>query len=227
MQNIILLHGAIGATDQLEPLKQELSASGYVMYSFSFSGHGQTPFQNQFSISQFAEELELFIKKNNLIQPNVFGYSMGGYAALYLASQKHNLLGKIITLGTKFEWSPEIAQREIKMLDTKTIIEKVPKFAAILQNRHGNNWQLLLQKTSEMMIDLGNNNLLNQKTFSQIDNPVFIGLADNDSMVSAAETDYAGLLIKGATRFSLQNSKHPIEAINTNQLVNMIQEFLK
>jgi pimeloyl-ACP methyl ester carboxylesterase len=106
MKNIILLHGAIGAKDQLEPLAIELKQNGYTVYTLSFSGHGQTPFQTHFGIEQFALELEQFIKENNLQQPTVFGYSMGGYVALYLAHQQPTLLGNIITLGTKFEWNP-------------------------------------------------------------------------------------------------------------------------
>src|SRR6266403_2658875 len=109
MKPILLLHGAIGAKDQLEPLAKELSALGHQTYSFNFSGHGQTPFQNSFGIQQFADELLEFVVKSHLIRPLVFGYSMGGYVALYLASQKPGLFSEIITLGTKFEWSPEIS----------------------------------------------------------------------------------------------------------------------
>ena len=82
MKQIILLHGAIGAHDQLVALANELKQQGFQPYSFSFSGHGQIPFQDNFSIEQFALELEQFIAKNNLEQPAVFGYSMGGYVAL-------------------------------------------------------------------------------------------------------------------------------------------------
>jgi pimeloyl-ACP methyl ester carboxylesterase len=227
MNPIILLHGAIGAKDQLEPLAKELAAKGYQTYSFNFSGHGQTSFQNQFDIKQFAEELKLFIEMNNLVQPDVFGYSMGGYVALYLASQNSNILGRIITLGTKFEWSPAIAQREIKMLDAKIISEKVPKFAEALQKRHGIDWQLLLQRTADMMIDLGNNNLLNPITFSQIKNRVCIGLADGDTMVSSEETDNAASKIVGAGRYTLQNTKHPIETANLNELLHAITNLDK
>ena len=68
MKNIILLHGAIGAKDQLEPLAIELKQNGYTVYTLSFSGHGQTPFQTHFGIEQFALELEQFIKENNKLK---------------------------------------------------------------------------------------------------------------------------------------------------------------
>ena len=130
MKTLILLHGAIGAEDQLVKLVQVLKEqNGINALTFSFSGHGNTPFQSEFGIEQFAIELENFIKRNNLQNPDVFGYSMGGYVALFLAKRTPGLLGNIITLGTKFNWNPDIAAKEINMLDPQMISQKVPKFA--------------------------------------------------------------------------------------------------
>lgn len=225
MKTIILLHGAIGAKDQLEPLAVELKQQGYNVFTFSFSGHGQTPFQNNFGIEQFALELEQFIKANYLQQPTIFGYSMGGYVALYLAKQQPTLLGNIITLGTKFEWSPEIAKKEVKMLDSQTIIEKVPKFAEALQKRHGQDWELLLQKTAEMMLSLGNKNALTLNDFTTIENKVLIGLADKDNMVSLEETTAVYKQLKNGAMYMLPNTIHPIETVDVKFLTEIIIRF--
>lgn len=222
MKNIILLHGAIGAKDQLEPLANELNQQGFNVFTLSFGGHGQIPFQTNFGIEQFALELEQFIKVNNLITPTVFGYSMGGYVALYLAHQQHTLLGNIITLGTKFEWSPEISEKEVKMLDAKTITAKVPKFAEALKTRHGNDWELLLQKTAEMMLSLGKKNALSLHDFTSIQNKVLIGLADKDNMVSLPETTAVYKQLPNGNMYMLPNTKHPIETVNCNLLAKII-----
>jgi len=225
VKNIILLHGAIGAADQLDLLATVLKEKNHNVYTFNFSGHGKIPFQNQFGIEQFANELESFIKTNNLNQPTIFGYSMGGYVALHLAHQKLNLLGNIITLGTKFEWSPEIAAKEIKMLDAKTIAEKVPKFAEALKTRHGNDWEALLQKTADMMLGLGTNNTLKLTDVSLIENKVLIGLADKDTMVSLDETTAVYKQLKNGAMYMLPNTKHPIESVNVSLLSKIISDF--
>jgi pimeloyl-ACP methyl ester carboxylesterase len=222
---IILLHGALGAQDQLEPLKQELSKLNYKVHLLTFSGHGKIPFQKDLNIHEFASELELFIRNNHIEKPNIFGYSMGGYVALYLASQEKDLLGDIITLGTKFSWTKEIAEKEIEQLDPTVIKEKVPKFAAALQERHGAHWELLLKRTAEMMIGLGNNNII-ESNLDNIHNKVFIGLADGDSMVSVEETDRAAKMIKNSKRFTLANTKHPIETADPKVLADIIHHFL-
>lgn len=222
MKNILLLHGAIGAKDQLELLSGELKELGFKVHTLNFSGHGQHPFQVDFGIEQFALELEQFIHANSIVKPVVFGYSMGGYVALYLAKQKPDLLGTIITLGTKFSWSPEIAQKEIKMLDSKVIVEKVPKFAAALKERHGNDWETLLQKTAEMMIGLGNKNCLLPEDVQAIESKVLIGLADKDNMVSLEETVAVYKQLKNGSMYMLPDTKHPIETVNANLLAKLI-----
>ena len=225
MKTIILLHGAIGANDQLEPLVKELTQKDFQVFSFNFSGHGKKSFQNNFGIEQFADELEQFIATHHLEKPNVFGYSMGGYVALYLAHKQPTLLGNIITLGTKFEWTPEIAQKETKMLDAKTILEKVPKFAEDLKTRHGNEWELLLSKTAEMMLSLGTNNVLALNDYTTIENKILIGLADKDTMVSLAETTAVYKQLKNGAMYMLPNTKHPIETVNVGLLGKIIGEF--
>lgn len=225
MKTIILLHGAIGASDQLEPLSKELTQQGFQVFSFNFSGHGKMPFQKNFGIEQFALELEQFIATQYLEKPNVFGYSMGGYVALYLAHKRPTFLGNIVTLGTKFEWTPEIAQKETKMLDAKTILEKVPKFAEDLKTRHGNKWELLLSKTAEMMLSLGTNNALSLNDFTSIENKVLIGLADKDTMVSLAETTAVYKQLEQGAMYMLPNTKHPVETVNIDLLGKIVAEF--
>ena len=225
MKQIILLHGAIGAKDQLDALSAELKQQGFEPSSLNFSGHGRTAFQPNFGIEQFALELEKFIKEQQLTQPAIFGYSMGGYVALYLAKQKPGLLGGIVTLGTKFSWSPEIAQKEIKLLDSKTIIEKVPKFAASLKERHGDEWEALLHMTADMMVALGNKSSLSPEDFSAIENKVLIGLADKDVMVSLEETTAVYKQLKNGSMYMLPNTKHPIETVDVRLLASIISAF--
>jgi len=225
MKTIILLHGAIGANDQLEPLAKELTQQGYQVFSFNFSGHGKMPFQKNFDIKQFALELEQFIITQQLVKPTIFGYSMGGYVALYLAHRQPTLLGNIITLGTKFEWTPEIAQKETKMLDAKTILEKVSKFAEDLKTRHGDEWELLLSKTAEMMRSLGTKNALALNDYTTIENKILIGIADKDTMVSLAETTAVCKQLKNGAMYMLPNTKHPIESVNVGLLGKIIGEL--
>lgn len=227
MNDIILLHGAIGAADQLNHLAEQLSGKGFQTHQFSFSGHGGQAFATHFGIEQFADELYQFIQEHQLEQANVFGYSMGGYVALYLAAQKPNLLRKIATLATKFDWTPEGAIKEVAMLNPESIQQKVPQFAQALQQRHGEQWIELLQKTATMMQALGDKPLLNDEVLKAIEIPVLLGLGDKDTMVSLEETRKVYAALPKVNMYLLSNTKHPIEGLKVDLLAMILEEYFK
>lgn len=221
-RQLILLHGALGASSQLNPLSERLITENCQVFTFNFSGHGKEGFREKFGIAQFSAELKEFILTNNLSSPDIFGYSMGGYVAIYTAAKNPGLIGRITTLGTKFKWDKETAAKEIKNLDPVLIEQKVPKFAIRLKEMHGENWVQLLNRTAEMMIRMGEKSPLLDKDLSSIQNKVSIGLADQDKMVSVEETDHVATLIKESSRFTLLNATHPIETADTSGLVHQL-----
>src|SRR5687768_6245802 len=107
MRQLLLLHGAIGSSEQLKPLADNLSKDFHV-HLFDFPGHGGKPLPAGFSIQFFAESVVEYLNKNNLLKVSVFGYSMGGYVAMYLAKHYPLLIDHVITLATKFEWNEAI-----------------------------------------------------------------------------------------------------------------------
>lgn len=48
MQHLLLLHGAIGAKDQLERLEQLFNAT-HTVHRINFNGHGGDAFRSQYS----------------------------------------------------------------------------------------------------------------------------------------------------------------------------------
>ena len=62
---------------------------------------------------------------------------MGGYVALNLASQSPEILGKIITLGTKFAWTKESATHETSRMIPEIMEKKIPAYTQKLERVHG------------------------------------------------------------------------------------------
>ncbi|MCW3072802.1 MAG: alpha/beta hydrolase [Bacteroidetes bacterium] len=225
MKHLLLLHGAIGAKDQLQPLAEQLKDK-FIVHTLNFSGHGGATLPAEFSMEAFAEDVLAYIEANSIQQVNIFGYSMGGYVALYLAKHHPEKTEKIFTLGTKFLWSPEIAAKEIKMLDAGKIAEKIPAFAEALEKRHApNDWKAILKKTAEMMEGLGNNNVLQSADYSSIEHPVLVGIGDKDTMVTLEETIDVYRWLKTASLLVLPEIQHPIEKVNPGRLAEEIIRF--
>lgn len=228
MQSLILLHGALGSKAQFQSLEVSLSKQ-FNIHTLNFSGHGDLPFStSQFGIETFSHELRDYVVINKLHGVHVFGYSMGGYVALKAAQTNPDLIGKIFTLGTKFDWNPLSARKESEKLDPELIEEKVPEFATSLsQLHHPNNWKAVVDRTREMMLSLGNNLMLNKSDLLEITNDCLIVRGELDNMVSQQETDWAADHIHFGQSKILPNSPHPLEKVDIDQLSAELTNFFE
>lgn len=225
MKELLLLHGALGSKDQFAPLADVLG-NAYKLHTLNFSGHGRRPsHQHAFTIQNFCHEVLDWMNENYLQKLDVFGYSMGGYVALWMARFYPDRVGRIFTLGTKLKWNEEEAEREIKMLNPEKIVEKVPAFAQSLAERHGEHeWKSVMSKTASLMRDLAHTHLSDQD-FISIPHTVLLGRGELDNMVSDSETAYVHQLLKNSTLKTFTGVQHPIEKVPAEMLATEIQLF--
>ena len=226
---IIFLHGALGVAKDLTPLMELMTEKGYSTLSLNFAGHGvgaQNP--AEFRIDYFARELDTFIKQHQLKNPIVFGYSMGGYVALYhKANFEDSPISQIVTYGTKFNWSEKAVARELPMLDPDHLLEKFPQFANSLKEKHGDTWKYLLRSTAHMMQNLEKLDGLTKADLGEVHIPVTLILGDQDRMVSTEETGLTASCLKHAQVKTLAHSKHELERSNLRELAEIIFETLE
>ena len=224
MNDLILMHGALGASSQFNQLIQLLEGH-FKCHTFDLSGHGKSTSSENFSMKSFAQELKAFIQHNELKQPQIFGYSMGGYVAYSLAVEEGELIGDIMSLGSKLKWDPLIAKLETGKMNTEKIKEKVPNFASYLSVLH-QDWETNMNKTAALMTNLGDGEALTFQDFAKIKNKCFIGLGDADEMVSCQETLDVDAALLNSQYYKLPNSRHPLPQLNMNQLSEYIIKFL-
>ncbi|MBC7936924.1 MAG: alpha/beta fold hydrolase [Rhizobacter sp.] len=77
MKHIILLHGATGSKDQLEPLAKILEEN-FTIHLFNLPGHGGAAFPGAgFSLEYFAGVVLQYLDHHKINSTSFFGYSMG------------------------------------------------------------------------------------------------------------------------------------------------------
>jgi pimeloyl-ACP methyl ester carboxylesterase len=227
MEPLILLHGALGSSAQMAPLRQLLSQH-YEVHALDFPGHGGTPLPEHFSIPLFARSVQQYCEEKNLSQVSIFGYSMGGYVALYLALQAPQLVRRIITLATKLHWDEPTAAKEVKMLQPELIEQKVPQFARALEERHAPTaWKDVLQRTAGLLTSLGESPLLTPEYYKQVSCPCLLMLGDRDKMVSLEETVAVYHQLPQGQLAVLPNTPHPLDAVAPDHLSYMIRQALQ
>lgn len=226
MYPIFLLHGALGAKTQLQPLAGLLQQH-FNVHLLDFSGHGGDAPSGAFSIPRFAGEVVQYLESRGLPPLPVFGYSMGGYVAMYVARHYPRHLSRIMTLATKYHWDEGTAAREAGMLDAAVIEQKVPAFAGVLQQRHKpENWKTVLRATAGLMQDLGRQPALTGADYPAIAQPCMLMLGDRDTMVSFQETVEVYKALPAAQLAVLPGTPHPLEKVDTAFLAALIQRFV-
>lgn len=224
---LLILHGAAGAKSRFDRLAEALETS-FDIYRLNFSGHGgELMPDGPFSIDLFARDVILFLNSHEIRQINIFGYSMGGFVALYLASNFPERVLKVFTLGTKFNWNKTTVKQQIRLLNPKNIKEKLPRYAEELREiHHPNDWVEVIRKTVEMLRKLGKKNPLSEEDLNKLEIPVLIGMGDRDNLVIIEESVYSFRLLKRGQLLILPDTPHPIHNVNTEALSREIIRFM-
>lgn len=220
MKQLVLIHGALGNQDEFQSILPYLE-NRFDVHLYEIPGHGSRKQElERFDLQTITSDLNEFLSE--IGKSYIFGFSLGGYLALHLASiESENILG-IVTLGTKFRWSPEIAQREIQSLDLEFLKEKVPPFYEYLDKLHGNHLEQLLRSTALFMTELGENPALNPTSVKHIAIPIHITRGGKDKMVSIEESVEISSALISSSYFEVPSFIHPLGFIKPKHLAQHI-----
>lgn len=224
--SILVLHGALGSAEQMRPVADALAPLGAVR-ALEFPGHGASPLgAREFSVPGFVAWLAAALRADE--RPLVFGYSMGGYVALALEAARPGTFAGIVTLGTKFAWTPESASREAARLDAVVIREKVPRFAAALEARHAaaDGWESVLARTGALLRQVGDRPLLDAASLARVACPVTVAVGEQDDTVSPAEAREAAGQVADGLAEVLPGIGHPIERVPVPLVEALVRPLL-
>ncbi|MFN8279363.1 MAG: alpha/beta hydrolase [Saprospiraceae bacterium] len=220
---LLLLHGALGSMSEFDPLRGFLEPH-FETLPFNFTGHGGRRIQPEgFTMTSMAAELYSWIIQENIFRPIIFGYSMGGYVALKCEAQHPGLIGHIITLGTKFDWSTESTDKQITGLDINTWRQKIPYYVSSLEKIHSpNDINILADQTRLMMQHLSQLDYLNESELKNIQCRVSLLLGALDRMVTQEETMHIQQCLTNSVMKILPETKHPLDKADPAILTEII-----
>lgn len=225
MNSLLLLHGALGTAIQFSPLIRELG-SGSHLHSITFEGHGtDTRDDRPFKIEYFAGNVIEYMDCENIQKADFFGYSMGGYVALYLAKHHPERVGRIATLGTVLSWSPEKSDSEVKFLNPDKIEKKVKAFADQLEKNHPGRWRSVVLKTKELLLDLGEDSPLSAADLSSIGHNIRLHIGDRDQTADLDDTIRVYKELKNGELAVMPGTPHPIDRVDVKLLAHSLLHF--
>jgi pimeloyl-ACP methyl ester carboxylesterase len=227
MKQLLLLHGALGSKLQFADIIPVLNEKGFACDAINFSGHGGFSMPvNGYNFQVFANDILAYADANKIDKINLFGFSMGGYAALYFAKMHPDRAGKIGALNVKFSWDPLSTQKELAMLNADKMIEKVPSFADKLMLQHGMNfWKQVISQTAQMFEQMGKDFILTKEDFAKITVPVLLGVGDKDTTTSIDENFRTYRELPNASFWVLPDTLHPFDKVNKELLATQLSLF--
>lgn len=226
MEKILFLHGALGSKLQFSPLIIQLNKD-FECHAINFAGHGGEMIPpGGLTFPTFANNILQYLDQNKIEKVNLFGFSMGGYAALYFAFLHPDRVGKIMTVNVKFNWDPITTAKETGMLDPDKMFEKVPAFANNLMVLHGMNiWKNLLKSTSDMMKKLSETVVMSEEELMSIKHAVLLGIGDRDTTSSVPETLDIYRKLSNSQLWVIPGTAHPFERIDLNLTIPVLRKF--
>jgi pimeloyl-ACP methyl ester carboxylesterase len=177
-------------------------------------------------MEHFAENVLEYLERHSIERTHIFGYSMGGYVACTLALSHPHVVESITTLGTKFYWDPEVAEREVAMLDPEKIAAKVPHFARTLAQRHtAAGWEQVLGHTRELLRSLGASGGLRPADVGAIEQRVRVMIGDRDTTVTLSESAEMYRALPRGELEVLPATPHQLERVPLARLAYTLTQF--
>jgi pimeloyl-ACP methyl ester carboxylesterase len=222
MVNLLLLHGALGSQGQLQGLQQRIG--GVVI---DLTGHGTSGIPDDgITFEHFISDIDRAFADNRWESANLFGYSMGGYAALLYAARHPERVRSVVTVATKLVWTDEGLQKELRKLDPDAMVAKVPAFAKALADAHGGDrWRDVVHAIAKSMSDLAAAPLLSWEVVPQIQCNVLLCVGDSDTTAVPHDTRVFASELQRAHVLILPNTRHPFEEIDLNFLEKELDKF--
>ncbi len=221
----LFLHGALGAATQFDTFFSQYPEIKSAAFSLNFPGHGGVPAIQSFSLPYLGTSVVQYMDDNGIAQTHLFGYSMGGYVALYLAWQYPERIQSITTLNTKLDWTPEVVTRMQGMMDPAKISAKAPQVAAQMAAIHApGDWTQLAAETARFLEVLASGGGLPEAAFPLISAPVVMLRGEKDHVVTAQECERVAALIPHARYAEVPESGHQWEQVQFAELAGVFKK---
>lgn len=223
LPTLILLHGSRGSTHELQPFAEHLVGACQPILP-NLLGHGGRPIPARFTVQEMAQDILAQMDQNGIESSYLFGYSFGGYIALYLAKHAPQRIRGVCTLATKFVFD----QHTVDLFTHLSNVERIRNQQKdIMDQRHpGQNWDHLVSGLADLYRQLGQTPALTEDDLRSISVPSLVISANDDQLVPWPESLKLAYRMPHGQGFTFAGKAHPINIIPVPFLASVIGTWL-
>ncbi len=224
---LILLHGSRSAASAMRPLLEALRPWGPV-HAFDLIGHGGREIPAAFSIEALAQDVLAQMDQAGIERAYLFGHSMGGYLALYLARHAPDRIAAVCSLAAKWVFDERTVGHFTHLSSLARIRAPGSRQPELMDRRHpGQDWTALVSGLADLYRELGRSPALTGADLRALSVPALIMTGHADQVVSWAESLRLANLIPRAQGFTFAGKAHPLETVPTDFLATVISAWIE
>lgn len=223
---LVLLHGANGSPDQLEALAVALRPCARVLMP-ALPGHGGRPVPERLSVQGIAADMIALLDREHVERAFFVGYSLGGYAAVYLARHYPARTAGACAIATKFVFDAKTVDHWVHLAQPERLSRPGNPRAGEMLLAHGGDWTKVTLANIAFFTDLGRNPALTDADLAAIEPPVLLVNSSRDSLVAWDETVQVATRIAGARLVMFYGIAHPFRVVPAAAVGKVIGEWVE
>ena len=224
---LIVLHGANGSAQDMQPLLDKLGRTRPVL-ALSWLGHGGRPIPERFRVEDIGADLIAQCDARGIRAAHWFGFSVGGLLALWLAAHHPERVLSVATLTAKFIYDDDAIAHATHLTNADRLRRSTPARAEALERMHApQDWQELIVKVRDMFAAFAKTPPLPLEEMRRIRQPVLALGALEDPLVPAAEVQALARLLPNATPALFPGSAHPLAQAPLDTIVRTLLGFIE
>lgn len=226
LPDAVLLHGVNGTLQSMEPLAAGLRKHATVHVPF-LPGHGKRPLPEGISIRDTAADMLRLLDDQGIDRAWFVGYSLGGYTATWLARHHPDRALGVVSIATRFTFTPEIVSHWTHLCQPERIERNNPARAAELLRSHGEGWRALARANAESFVELHRSPPLTLADLAALTRPVMLVNGNRDAFLPWEHTLEMGKLIPDAKLLMFYGIAHPITNMPAGLVADAIGQWMR
>ncbi len=226
LPHVVMLHGVNGTARALDPLAEGLRAYATI-HAPDLPGHGGRPVPARMSIEDNAADIIALLDAQGIERAVFVGYSLGGYAATWLARHHPQRTAGVCAVATRFTFTDEIMSHWTHLAQPERIARPGNPRAAELLRAHGPGWPAVTLANAAMFAEIARNPPLKPEDFAAISRPVLLVNGNRDAFLPWSHTLEMARAIPGARLMMFYGIAHPMTQMPSAQVATAIGEWIR
>ncbi len=224
--DIVLLHGANGCAAEIEPLAAPLRAYGRVLVP-NLVGHGGRPVPQRLTIGATAADVVELLDREGIERAYFVGYSLGGYAALYLARHFAARTAGACAIAAKLVFDTATVSRWTHLANPERIARAGNPRGPEMLRAHGDDWRAVTTANAALFEQLGREPALGDADLAAIDRPVLLVNSNRDQLVPWSETLHLGRIMPAARLVMFYGLAHPLRNVRVDSVARAVGQWIE